>query len=253
MKRRPAMPRYQYMTTRRPLCVLVASALLCGAADEPWKTKQVPDWTVDDAKLVLSDSPWACTVSTTVAKPGNRKRGQGPGGISIGIPGIGGMGGPRGGYPAGGRGGPVGRPPAQPDENPADDAPSVRLRWESALPIRQAELKAREANAPDVDQNSYVIAVYAVPTRYLSGDPKGLAAQLKKEAAIRRDGQKDLKPTSVEIMERDDGPVVLYLFPRKAEIKRGDRRLEFVAQIGRLQFSKAFYVEDMTYQGKLEL
>ena len=37
------------------------------------------------------------------------------------------------------------------------------LRWESALPIREAELKARETNAPAVDEDHYAIAVYGIP------------------------------------------------------------------------------------------
>jgi len=214
--------------------LLLASALLCLAADPAWKTKQVADWTVDDAKLVLSDSPWAASVTTTIAHPNGRL-----GGISIGLPGIG-IGRGRGGYPP-------------PQDAPDVEAPVLRLRWESALPIRQAELKAREVNAPDLDPNSYVIAVYGVPGRYIGGPPRSLERQLKNQAAIRRDGQKDLKPTSVEIMERDDGPLVLYMFPRKIEIRRNDRRVEFSAEIGSLQFTKTFYIEDMTWQSKLEL
>jgi len=54
-------------------------------------------------------------------------------------------------------------------------------------------------------------------------------------------------------MERDDGPLVLYMFPRKIEIRRNDRRVEFSAEIGSLQFTKTFYIEDMTWQSKLEL
>ncbi|HWD00099.1 MAG TPA: hypothetical protein VG456_25245 [Candidatus Sulfopaludibacter sp.] len=238
------------MSTTRPLLVFLTSAILCFAADPAWKSKPVPDWTIEDAKQVLTDSPWAASVTPTLTKAVNRQRGRGlnAGGISIGLPGIG-MGGGRGrgGYPGG-------QPPPPPQEDsPQADAPVLHLRWESALPIRDGELKAREVNAPDVDENSYAIAVYGVPTRYLSGDPKHLASQLKGLAAIRRDGQKDLKPTSVEILERDDGPVVIYSFSRKTEIRRADRRVEFSAEIGRLQFTHAFYTEDMTWQGKLEL
>jgi hypothetical protein len=221
--------------------LLLASAVVCIAADPAWKIKQVADWTVDDAKLVLSDSPWAASVTTNIVHP-NGRLGRG-GGISIGLPGIG-IG--RGRGPGGSD-----MPPPR-EDSPQVEAPLVRLRWESALPIRQAELKAREVNAPDIDQGSYVIAVYGVPGRYIGGDPKILVRQLKSQAAIRREGQKDLKPSSVEIMERDDGPLVLYLFPRKVEIRRNDR-VGFTAQIGPLQFTKTFYVEDMTWQGKLEL
>jgi len=47
--------------------------------------------------------------------------------------------------------------------------------------------------------------------------------------------------------------VVVYLFPRSKEITAHDRRIDFAAKIGRLDFSETFFSEDMTYQGKLEL
>jgi hypothetical protein len=232
------------MSPKRQLCLLFASAVLCGASDPPWKEKQIPDWDADDAKLVLADSPWAGSATATIVPPARQRGGGlGRGGIGIGLPGIG-MGRSRGGYPGG-------QPP--PNDSPAGDPPVLQVRWESALPIREAELKAREVSAPDIDESCYAIAVYGVPARMASGDEKTLAAQFKRQAAIKRDGQKDLKPSSVQVLQREDGPVIVYLFPRKVEITRKDRRVEFDAQIATLQFMKAFYTGDMTWQGKLEL
>jgi hypothetical protein len=232
------------MSPKRQLCLLFACAVLFGASDPPWKVKQIPDWDGDDAKLVLTDSPWAGSVTPSIAAPTRQRAGgSGRGGIGIGLPGIG-MGRPRsGGYPA--------SPP--PDSGPAADPPVLQVRWESALPIREAELKAREVNAPDIDPSCYAIAVYGVPARMASGSEKTLAAQFKRQAAIKREGQKDLKPSSVQVLQRDDGPVIVYLFPRKVEITRKDRRVEFDAQIATLQLMKAFYTGDMTWQSKLEL
>lgn len=233
------------MPIRRQLCLLLASGVLCGAADAPWKGKQVADWTEDDAKMVLTDSPWAGNATSTFVPPQNRQRGSGMGrgGIGIGLPGIG-MGRPRTGNPGGQQ--------SSSNESPGD-APVLRVRWESALPIREAEFKARELNAPEIDENSYAIAVYGVPARMVRGDEKTLAAEFRKQAFIKREGQKDLKPSSVEVLLREDGPVIVYLFPRKTEITRNDRRVEFDAQIGQFQFMKAFYTDEMTWQGKLEL
>jgi hypothetical protein len=230
------------MPTRRQLCVLFATVVLYGAADQPWKDKQIPDWTPDDAKMVLTDSPWAGTATASMI-PGNRQRSGGMSrGIGIGLPGIG-MGRPR----MGGPGGPA------PNNVPPGDPPVVQVRWESALPIREAELKAREVNAPDIDRDKYAIALYGVPARMASGEEKKLAAEFKGKAVIKREGQKDLKPTSVQVLQRDDGPVIVYLFSRKTEITRQDRRVEFDAQIATLQLMKAFYTGDMSWQNKLEL
>ncbi|SPE38501.1 exported hypothetical protein [Candidatus Sulfopaludibacter sp. SbA3] len=233
------------MSTRRQACLLFACAVLYGAADAPWKSKQVTDWTEDDAKMVLTDSPWAASVTSTFVQNANRQRGgTGGGGVSIGLPGIG-MGRSRGGN--------RGRGSAPDNETQTGDPPVLHLRWESAQPIRDAEFKAREVTAPDIDAASYAIAVYGVPAHIARGDEKLLAAEFKREAAIKREGKKDLKPSSVELLQREDGPVIVYLFPRKVELTRKDRRLEFDAQIGSLQLTKSFYTEDMVWQGKLEM
>jgi hypothetical protein len=86
-----------------------------------------------------------------------------------------------------------------------------------------------------------------------SGSSQTLLAQLKKQASIKRDGKKDLAPSSVEVLQRDDGPVVVYLFPHAKEITAKDKRLEFDAKIGRLSLTPSFFLDDMTFQGKLEI
>jgi len=129
----------------------------------------------------------------------------------------------------------------------------LTLRWESALPVREAELKARDVDAPTVDENHYAIAVIGVPRDMLKSDPRAMEAELKKLAAFKRGNKKDFKPSSVQILQRDDGPIIVYLFPRSTEISKSDRSVEFDAQIGRLRFAGTFYIEDMVYDGKLAL
>jgi hypothetical protein len=114
-------------------------------------------------------------------------------------------------------------------------------------------LKARETNAPTIDEAYYGIAVYGVPGRMLTGDTKALAGQLKKQAVIKREGKKDWKPASVEVLEREDGPVVLYLFARSTEVTQQDKKINFDAKIQKLQFNEPFYLDEMVYRGKMEL
>jgi len=219
------------------------------AGDQAWRDKRVAEWNEEDARRVLDDSPWAKTVTpvTNRTNSGQRRsggmgRGGGLGGIGIGIPGVG----------MGRRGG-MGR--GYPTDTGSGAAPvhTLTLRWESALPVREAELKARETNAPTVDDSHYAIAVYGVPGRMVSGGAQALSNDLKKEAAIKREGKKDLKPSSVEILQRDDGPVIIYSFPRSTEITPSDNKLEFRAQIGSLKFTQAFILDEMVFQGHLEL
>jgi len=48
--------------------VFAFSALSLAAASEAWKQKEFPDWTEEDAKQVMTDSPWAKTVTPTLVK-----------------------------------------------------------------------------------------------------------------------------------------------------------------------------------------
>jgi hypothetical protein len=47
--------------------------------------------------------------------------------------------------------------------------------------------------------------------------------------------------------------VVVFLFPRTKEISIKDARIEFEALIGSYQISQSFRLDEMMYQGKMEL
>lgn len=231
--------------------LLFVPVALLVAADPSWKDKELSAWTEDDAKQVLADSAWVKSVTPTMTKntqstssPMNRPN------VGFGIPGMGFPGG-------GGRRGGMNRNPNNTDPNASDTnqrLPMLTLRWESAMPVREAELKARDVNAPTLaDDAHYAIAVYGVPTTMTNGDSKKLADECKKKASLKRDGKKDIVPTSVQVLRREDGPVIVFLFPRSKEITKDDRRIEFDAQIEKLTLTESFYLEDMTYQGKVEL
>jgi hypothetical protein len=205
-------------------------------ADEAWKTKRVADWTEQETKEVLTNSPWAVVTTPTVKKEEKRSHASMP----VGIPGM-----PRH----------RNTDPSQDANNgptPEESAPSLRLRWESALPIREAELKAREISAPAVEEQYYGIAVYGLPNHFVK-DAQHAGDRLKGQAAIKREGQKDLKPAHVDVIMRDDGVVVVFLFPRTKEITVKDSRIEFDALIGAYQISQSFRLDEMMYQGKMEL
>ena len=57
----------------------------------------------------------------------------------------------------------------------------------------------------------------------------------------------------MEVIDRPDGPVVVYMFSGSNEITHDDHRVEFDAKIGRLDVIQSFFVDDMVWQGKREL
>jgi hypothetical protein len=253
------------MLRRYALCLLPISAALLMAGDRTWKDKPIAEWNDADAKQVLADSPWVKTATPTLSKSaggGQRRSGGGLGrggginlgGIQIGLPGIGGGGRRGGGGRSDGGGYPGGDDPR--DSGGGADSgepPAWTLRWASALPVRSAELIVHDENAPMLDESHYAITVYGVPSRIADAGSRTLVSELKKQAAIKREGKKDLRPSSVQVLQKEAGPVIVFLFPRSTEITRGDKRIEFDAQIGRLEIAQSFYVDAMIYQGKLEL
>jgi hypothetical protein len=232
------------------IVLLAAGGAAITASAQVWKDKPINQWTPAEARLVLTDSPWAKTVTpepNETAKPG-RMRGMGPDGI--------GLGGFNLGMPGGGRRGGMNGAGHKPDDSASQDSgplPTLTLRWISALPMSSAQMIARELNAPAADEDHYAIAVYGLPSGAVRGDPNSLGAELKARAALKREGKKDMMPSSVEVVPRDEGPVIVYYFARANEITRKDKEVEFHAEIGRLKFSKSFIPDEMVYQGKLEL
>jgi len=220
------------MFCKRLLPLLPVFVALLADGGQAWKDKAISGWKDDDTHLILNDSPSAKTVQSTVDKSTNNGQRQ-----SRGMGGHGGMGNADGGYPGG-----------EPGSNGASTAesgqrPALRLRWESAHPVRAAELRTRETYAPTLDED-YAIAVYGVPDRMV-GSSQSLASQLKKQAVIKRDGRPVLKPSGVDVLQREDGPVIVYLFPRSKEITRQDKRIKLDAKIGYLRFTQSFFVDDM--------
>jgi hypothetical protein len=124
------------------------------------------------------------------------------------------------------------------------------LRWESALPVRAAELKTGVIAPPTLDNDGYIVAVYGIPGEYFKGDPKSLGDPLKKLALMKRDGKKDVRPSSAEVFQIGSGVVVAYVFPASMEITKQDGHVDFEAQVGRLVFTQTFNLEEMQFEGR---
>jgi hypothetical protein len=211
-------------------CLLICAALLT-AGDDPWKSKPVANWTPEDAKQVLSKSGWVKMAAVSVAP--QRSEPQVRDGGRIGGVGI--------------------HPKRQAAPEPPGSAPStLRVRWESALPVRTAALLTNETGTPEWDGDYYAIAVYGVPGT--TQNPKTLAGELKRAASLKRDGKKDLKPERVDVIQSEGRLTTLvYFFPRSGEITPSDQRVTFEAQIGQMLLGPIFELEDMRVLGKLEL
>jgi hypothetical protein len=235
-----------------PVCLMAAAVILMGS-DAAWKNKPANQWTEEDARQILDRSPWVrenrATITRRLTEDQLREGGQ--------------MGQPRGigneGVDAKGSG-----PKVSPNvfSGPGGDDRSPRslprpmtlqVRWESALPVQIAELKAHEVGPPTLEGDGYRIAIYGIPGADFKGDPEQLGKPLKGLAALKREGKKDVRPVGVEVFQRENDVVVVYLFPLSAEITKKDLRIEFDAQIGRIVVAQIFDLSEMEFMGKLQL
>jgi hypothetical protein len=223
------------------------------AAEPVWDTKQPSGWTEEDAKQILTNSPWATEVTAGVARRLTEDQLR-EGGVmgqprGIGFDGVD----PRGSGPKvslnvlSGPGGDDRSPRSRPGSIP------LRVRWESAMPVRLAELKAQTIESATLPGDGYQIAVYGVPGPPTKEDPVKLGDPLKKAAALKRAGKSDVRPERVEVFAGAEGLTVVYLFPVTAEIVANDGWVVFEAQIGRISVSQAFELQRMKFLGKLVL
>jgi hypothetical protein len=219
----------------------VLSGLPLTGDDPSWKEKSIPQWDDQDAKQILTESPWVKTIQPERVRDLSAFERRDGGNWDAGVkPGVGLMG--------------LFSPDIEAmlmELSRAHSTPAkLVVRWESAMPIRAAEAKVGEVGAPVWQGDYYAIAVYDVtpPFRW------NLANELKDIAFLKRDKKKDVKPARVEVFRHDDGlATVVYLFARTAEITKKDSNVRFVAQIGRMYLSQFFFPEDMQFQGKPEL
>jgi hypothetical protein len=252
---------------RRILLLLVPALLVLG--QQSWKDKRVAEWTEEDARQVLTDSPWAKQTTPELERNSGFGRGNGGGmGRNGGWGGLGGgMGSPRigsgpgmggdgtwgggssgGTYPSGGNTG--GNYPDDPngDGRQPREMPAATVRWESAMPVQSAHLKTKDKSGPSVRPEEYTLIVTGLSNRYANQDIKPKARLVRKEK-----GKKSISSSSARVLSGEDGPIVVFCFPRSNEIGRNDGELIFDATIGRIKVRQSFFPDEMLYQGKLEL
>ncbi len=246
------------------MLLLSSSSLLW--ADTPWG-KDSGQWSDKDVERILSRSPWARAASVDVVGGGFGPGGMGGGGRRAGGRGMGGgaemesmgggsgIGGGRGGG-MGGRGGAEAMGGAAGGAD-AGSRPQMAalVRWESALPVRDA--RRLTGNPGDF----YVISVSGIPAvhgRQQSNDDgpseedrqKLVEQRLKDSTSLERKGKDPITP---EKIDRKPAAILFY-FPRTAQpILPADKEVVFRTKLGPMEVRARFQLKDMMYQGKLAL
>lgn len=257
--------------------VFACTVALAGPGTSVWQNKDFKTWTVKDAQVIMTDSPWAKHIpmpasgrpGVTVIEPGSN--GATAPSASLGNPSNSTTG---TNMTVAGNAGSAG--PADPNglhtlsntQTPSQVSPSagapepqsgLTIIWASAAPPRLAVLKLRSAgNEPTETQienasalrPNYVIAVAGLPAPEGGSDPKELATQ----AFLVVHGKAPLVANDSSYRRIGNSDVYFFHFTRNSlPITVNDGQVEFRMKMGQMELKKKFDLKAMQYQGQLAL
>lgn len=237
---RQAMTRRAAILTGFGLATAAASLPAWGAVSKGfWNEKKPSDWTPEEVQTLLTDSPWARSASISY---------------------YGGQDGPLGSLRSGGGGRRRGAGGVNRDGTPAATSSSVRweaiVRWESALPIREA---MKIPPSPDLADNYILNMVGDIPSMGADSDEDSAARQSafemwKEYTKLEHQGDQltlnrvDLAPKSAL-----SAAGTLFYFSRVLPLRLEDKQATFSTKMGPIEVKCKFTLKDMTYHGSLEL
>jgi len=220
-------------------------------AGDEWRKKPADQWTEDDARQVLTDSPWA--KSAKVQYIGGTGGGGGgssriPGGSPI-------PGGSR--YP-GGSPVPSGSPIPGGGSGGTRVLSPVTVRWQSASAIRLAFAKVGVQNPPGLEraEDSYVIAAYGLREMGPDGidpDDASTLARIRDSARLLVGNKRSVIPDRVRVSQGDQGLTLVFIFAKEKLGPLTDEKLKLLARVGPAQVTAEFKTKDMKLDGNLDL
>jgi hypothetical protein len=252
-----------------PISAICLIPLLLGAADTKWMQKDYTQWTPAQAQRMLNDSPWAHEAAAFMGTTDEDAR-DFP--VSMPTPRDAGLGGREvnDGHWDGG----VGRLPKG-----GNATLPVMVRWESALPVREALFLSHSKETTDTEhtlsepEKYYVITVEGLvrgrptpaapdPDSAPTADNPANGGRVPVDINVIRQGllnmsrlyprdKKAIVPSDVRIDEQT-GIVRIY-FPKNVPIDLQDKEVTFETNYGSIKVAQRYKLKDMLYHGKLEL
>jgi hypothetical protein len=237
-----------------PIAVILVLAVCVAIAGDFWASKKFSTWSDEETKKIMDNSPWARQVPVKYIYKGGGPGGMGgPGGFGGGMP-PGGMGGGMGG--GGGDFGPLMAPKP-------DMTPKATLRWQTALPVKQALARAKYKDKVETseeaakslarEESQYILGISG-----LMGPPSSFDKNSLKTVCTLKIGDLAPIPPSDVVVDRQGMMTVLYVaFPKidqgSHKISADDKDVEFILKAPTMELKAKFSLKDMVYQGKLEI
>jgi ketosteroid isomerase-like protein len=259
---------------------------LAWAGGDFWKTKPYTQWTQDDIRQIMYDSPWARLERVPMEWLDNQRQGRGANPMER-APGSAGMaqtlpqgpgsagaqaagGGPGANYPNGGLGGGATPDYGAPSMLGTPEGQTVFVvRWNSSQTLREAIIRShilsgdmKEADAahylgqPVTDYEITVIGQDMTPFGMMNPD------DLKTKTYLQvKPSKLKVSPTSMQVQHAADGKTVLavmFSFPRKTQdgkdlITPNDKAIQFVVKTKELDLNAGFDLRKMVNAKGLDL
>ncbi len=227
------------MRIRQCCEIALAFAALAFSAEQVWD-RAPASWTKAEAQSILDNSPWSQSINAAII-PVQSEEARRAGGVMGQEHGL--------GYDlqSSKSAGLLGSWRSSPQLQTVP----LLIRWESALPVRVAELRSGQTGVPLDAFDGCILAIYRIPGTYF-GDPGKWSKQLVSSASLESGGHPLTRPEQATVYQMSDGVAAVYYFPSTA-VEDAKASIYFQARIGRLQISKAFLPEKMRFQGALAL
>jgi len=234
----------------------------CLSAADFWENKPLTEWSDKDIQKLVTNSPWARQAKGVADSPTQTSSLDGAAGIpeaGLGRTSSEGLG--------AGSSGTLNSPsPFDSATRAAAAIPevSVTVRWLSALPMRQAQMRAKYGKEADsspaakqyleTEPTYYTLGVAGVPGLYLSAYGGDRAKELiQKLTTLTMKGKEALRPVAVQFIPNGANIDVLIAFPRTSPITLADQDVDFNGRLGTLGVHYRFRLKEMQVRGKLEL
>ncbi len=260
--------------TRRDLFRLAGAAGLVSvnrlyASDSGfWNKKDPSDWTGAEVDQLTNKSPWAKEITVSGPAQGS---GQYPPGAGGGYPGGGGGypgggypggGYPGGGYPGGGMGIPgIGGMGRRRGGYPQGQSYKAVVRWQSAKVI----LDAVKSPLPKVFNNHYVITVGGIPVnppqrgyQSTSDDSSQQSNQdtldrMKAVTFLEPKDKRDVQPGVIVQQPANYGDVFFGFSKELVTLRPEDKEVTFTTSFNRIPVKVKFNLKEMMYRGELSV
>jgi len=208
-----------------------------------WKNRSFTEWNDTQVERILENSPWAQSTAVTV-----RAASEGGSSGDMGILAF--------GFQRGGGGGGISTP----------DMPTptmVVVRWESALPVRQALARMHFGSEAGTSQesleylgrtpSSYVLRIVGIPGGGGLGSPESLAAG----ARLTPRNQEPIQAIQAQLERAGRGVDLFLVFSKQPPdghtFTVDDRNVQVEVDTETIELRRRFNLNDMVYEGNLEM